>query len=60
MLSAKETSRPNTKDTEFDIPALPFNLNNLVSVQFDNLTAAIEYLARQVGEHQVLINELIQ
>ena len=26
---------------------------------FDQLKAAIEYLARQQGEHQILINELL-
>ena len=39
----------------------PFDLNNLFSLQysFDQLKAAIEYLARQQGEHQRLINELL-
>lgn len=39
----------------------PFDLNNLFSLQysFDQLKAAIEYLANQQGQHQVLINELL-
>lgn len=40
----------------------PFDLNNLFSMQysFDQLKAAIEYLARQQGEHQSLINVLLE
>jgi len=39
----------------------PFDLNNLFSLQysFDQLKMAIEYLARQQGNQQVLINELL-
>ena len=39
----------------------PFDLNNLFSLQysFDQLKMAIEYLARQQGNHQTLINELL-
>ena len=37
----------------------PFDLNNLFSLQFDNLRAAIEYIARQQSEQQVLIQELL-
>ncbi len=40
----------------------PFDLNNLFSMQysFDQLKMAIEYLARQQGDHQNLINQLLQ
>ena len=39
----------------------PFDLNNLFNMQysFDQLKAAIEYLARQQGNQQILINELL-
>ena len=39
----------------------PFDLNNLFSMQysFDQLKMAIEYLANQQGNQQVLINELL-
>ena len=39
----------------------PFDLNNLFSMQysFDQLKMAIEYLAKQQGDHQSLINELL-
>ena len=40
----------------------PFDLNNLFSMQysFDQLKMAIEYLAKQQGDQQVLINELLR
>lgn len=41
------------------MPAFPFDLNNIIGFQFDQLKLALEYLARQQGEQQILINELL-
>ena len=41
------------------VPGFPFDLNNLFNLQFDQLRLALEYLARQQGEQQKLINELL-
>lgn len=54
-----DNDRPTTQSkTVLDFP---FDLNNLFSMQysFDQLKMAIEYLARQQGDQQVLINELM-
>ena len=55
-----ESSRPQTQAKT--IVDFPFDLNNLFSMQysFDQLKMAIEYLARQQGDHQVLINQLLE
>ena len=52
--------RPQTQTKA--IVDFPFDLNNLFSMQysFDQLKMAIEYLARQQGDHQVLINQLLE
>ena len=63
----QEASPERRETTEFvdavkpkdEIPAFPFDLTNLMAIQFDNLKAAIEYLARQQGEQQILINEMV-
>ena len=41
------------------MPAFPFDLNNLLNFQFDQLKLALEYLAKQQGDQQILINELL-
>ena len=41
------------------MPDFPFDLNNLLNFQFDQLKLALEYLARQQGDQQILINELL-
>jgi len=41
------------------MPDFPFDLNNIIGFQFDQLKLALEYLARQQGEQQILINELL-
>ena len=41
------------------VPGFPFDLNNLLNFQFDQLKLALEYLARQQGDQQILINELL-
>ena len=41
------------------MPDFPFDLNNLLGFQFDQLKLALEYLARQQGDQQILINELL-
>lgn len=53
---------PPLKTQEKTLIDFPFDLNNLFSMQysFDQLKMAIEYLARQQGDHQTLINELLQ
>ena len=47
--------------SEKAIVDFPFDLNNLFNMQysFDQLKAAIEFLAKQSGDHTVLINELL-
>lgn len=41
---------------------LPFDLNNLFNLQysFDTLKQAIQYLADQQGQQQILINSLLE
>lgn len=55
-----DSGRPQTHSKT--ILDFPFDLNNLFSMQysFDQLKMAIEYLARQQGDHQVLINQLLE
>ena len=60
------TEDGNLLDTDLKTEAktvvdFPFDLNNLFSMQysFDQLKMAIEYLAKQQGDHQSLINELL-
>ena len=54
----KGYTQVNKEKTTMDFP---FDLNNLFNMQysFDQLKIAIEYLARQQGNHQTLINELL-
>ena len=41
-----ELTQHGSKNPDSDLPKFPFDLTNLMSLQFDNLRAAIEYLAR--------------
>ena len=61
-VGANPDGSPPLKTQEKTLIDFPFDLNNLFSMQysFDQLKMAIEYLARQQGDHQTLINELLQ
>ena len=49
--AASEKKQPSTAQTKpataKGLAKFPFDLNNLLGIQFDNLRAAIEYLAQQ-------------
>ena len=63
--AANAEARSTFKSEKADKPDLPFDLDNLVEFNFnfthtfDQLKMAIEYLARQQGDMQILINELL-
>ena len=63
--AANTEARSTFKSEKADKPDLPFDLDNLVEFNFnfthtfDQLKMAIEYLARQQGDMQILINELL-
>lgn len=54
-----ETPELSSQKAKGGLPAFPFNLDNLFTLQFDQLKAAIEYIARMQGEQQVLIQEIL-
>lgn len=58
-MSESTHSKEKSTVSKKGLPPLPFDLSNLMSLQFDNLKAAIEYLAHQQGEQQLLIEEII-
>ena len=45
-MSEKVEEKPPSSKKSYGIGKIPFDLNNLMSIQFDNLKGAIEYLAR--------------
>ena len=44
-MSESTHSKEKSTVSKKGLPPLPFDLSNLMSLQFDNLKAAIEYLA---------------